>query len=119
MTEEEFLKLINDYVGGHLCHSENWKYHCFSMVIDKCRDSGRTEIRIQYSPYKVENSEEKEVKKTLVRNCDVGTTAEQMERFQTYCSTHEPCESCPLGRLRATPSCGVDWAQMPYKPTGE
>ena len=62
MTEEEFLKLINDYVRGHLYHSENWKYHCFSMVIDKCKDSGGTEIRIHFSPYKVENNEAKEVK---------------------------------------------------------
>lgn len=54
MTEEEFLKLVNDYVRGLLCHSENWKYHCYKIVTEKCNDSGRTEIRIQYSPYKVE-----------------------------------------------------------------
>lgn len=50
------------------------------------------------------------------RNCDVGTPAEQMERFEAYCNAHEPCESCPLDRPRVCPSCGVHWAQMPYKP---
>lgn len=54
MTEEEFLKLVNDFVRGQLCGSENWRYHCFNMVTEKCNDSGRTEIRIQYNPYRVE-----------------------------------------------------------------
>jgi len=118
MTEEEFLKLINDFVRGQLCGSENWRYSCFS-IRKEINPRGRREIVIQYNPYKVENNEAKEVKKTLVRNCDVGTVAEQMNRFEEYCKAHEPCESYPLDRPRVCPSCGVDWAQMPYKPTGE
>lgn len=54
MTEEEFLKLVNDFVRGYLLHSENYRYTCFKMVSEKCSDSGRTEIRIQYNPYRVE-----------------------------------------------------------------
>lgn len=49
------------------------------------------------------------------RNCDVGTIEEQLQRFEAYCSAHEPCESCPLDRPRATPSCGVHWSQLPYE----
>ncbi len=80
MTEEEFLKLINDYVRGLLCHSENWKYHLFKIVTEKCSDSGRTEIRIQYSPYKVENREAKEVKKSDDEN-DCKTYKSILKRY--------------------------------------
>ena len=55
MTEEEFLKLVNDFVRGRLCHSDNWRYACFNMMTKKYRESDRMEICIQYKPYKVEN----------------------------------------------------------------
>jgi hypothetical protein len=61
MTEEEFLKLVNDFVRGHLCHSENWRYHCFNMVTEKCKDNGRMEIQIQYSPYRIETGGKNDV----------------------------------------------------------
>lgn len=53
MTEEEFLKLVNDFLRGRLYHSENWRYTCFNMVTEKRKDNGRMEIRIQYNPYNV------------------------------------------------------------------
>lgn len=53
MTEEEFLKLVNDFVRGRLYQSDRWRYTCFNMVTERCKDSGRMEIRIQYNPYKV------------------------------------------------------------------
>lgn len=74
MSEEEFLKLINDFVRGQLCGSENWRYSCFSIK-KEVDPRGRREIVIQYNPYKVENNEAKEAKKTLVRNCDVFLTS--------------------------------------------
>jgi len=54
MTEEEFLKLINDFVRGQLRHSENWRYKCFDMMAKKYRESNRMEICILFEPYKVE-----------------------------------------------------------------
>lgn len=53
MTEEEFLKLVQDFVRGQLCGSENWRYTCFSIKTEK-NQQGRNEIVIQYNPYKVE-----------------------------------------------------------------
>ena len=52
MTEEEFLKLINDFVRGQLFGSENWRYSCFYIKKEK-NQQGRTEIVIQYNPYKI------------------------------------------------------------------
>ncbi len=57
MTEEEFLKLINDFVRGQLCGSDNWRYNCFSMMTKTYRESGRMEISILFKPYKVEKGE--------------------------------------------------------------
>jgi len=53
MTEEEFLKLINDFVRGQLFGSEKWRYSCYSMR-KEINPQGRREIVIQYNPYKVE-----------------------------------------------------------------
>ena len=54
MTEEEFLKLVNDFVRGQLCGSEDWRYSCFCIKKEKNQQNGQTEIVIQYNPYKVE-----------------------------------------------------------------
>ena len=53
MTKEEFLKLVNDFVSGQLCNSENYRYTCFS-IRQEFNPRGRREIVIQYNPYKVE-----------------------------------------------------------------
>lgn len=123
MTEEEFLKLVNDFVRGQLCGSENWRYTCFS-IRKEINPRGRREIVIQYNPYKVENDEAKEVK-TLVRNCDVGTVAEQYKRFRDVCDSKD-AQQCSYCELRGFNSlncsrdkCYAVWSQMPYKPTGE
>lgn len=54
------------------------------------------------------------------RNCDVGTPEEQSDRFADFCDSHSGCSQCPVKSLWSfanghQPSCGVLWAQMPYK----
>lgn len=75
------------------------------------------------------------------RNCDVGTAAEQVERFKEYCQsnmqyywdmfgTHEGAdgwdckEDCPVGKMidkndSFCDHCELLWAQMPYEEGGE
>ena len=49
------------------------------------------------------------------RNCDVGTTDEQVERFQWFCDTR-PCDGCTLkNKVNETLDCAIHWAQMPYE----
>ena len=49
------------------------------------------------------------------RNCDVGTTDEQVERFQWFCDTR-PCDCCKLkDKVNETLDCAIHWAQMPYE----
>lgn len=50
-----------------------------------------------------------------LRNCDVGSLDEQIDRFNAFCENHT-CSSylgrCPLVDSR---SCRLAWAQMPYE----
>ena len=56
------------------------------------------------------------------RNCDVGTSEEQAERFYAFCGYHRflsgikgMCSSlCPCIRCRDMCNCITTWAQMPY-----
>ena len=54
-----------------------------------------------------------------LRNCDVGTAAEQQVRFNQFCKSH--VHECGLGRRHAncpaykTTDCALTWAQMPYE----
>lgn len=55
------------------------------------------------------------------RNCDVGTTEGQAQRFSAYCQAHKHSESeclhCPLfGQTGGY--CELAWAQMPYEEGG-
>jgi len=61
------------------------------------------------------------LKSTPPRNCDVGTSKEQVKRFDEHCRL---CNgSCCDHRLsiienksfRALDSCVLEWSQMPYK----
>lgn len=45
------------------------------------------------------------------RNCDVGTSEEQNERFLEFCTSMDCKRSCPLFKAD---SCELAWAQMPY-----
>lgn len=76
-----------------------------------------------------------------LRNCDVGTAEEQVQRFKEYCEsnmqyyrdmfgTHEGAdgwdcrEDCPIGKMidkndSLCDHCELVWAQMPYEPKGE
>ena len=54
------------------------------------------------------------------RNCDVGTAAEQHERFYNFCDKVEECKECPLWRGGGlTSKCSVYWAQLPYEEGAE
>ena len=49
------------------------------------------------------------------RNCDIGTSEEQIKRFQRFCDTR-PCDMCTLkNKVNETLDCAIHWAQMPYK----
>ena len=61
-----------------------------------------------------------------VKNCEVGTAAEQARRFEDLCLEHigcaeetggRHCVGCPLEKAskKATQKCELYWAQMPYK----
>ena len=61
------------------------------------------------------------------RNCDVGTLAEQRQRFVAYCEkmSHTDkacCGGCPIVRLRLDGtigcSCELAWAQEPHEEGG-
>lgn len=63
------------------------------------------------------------------RNCDVGTSDEQSERFENFCLKHigcaeetggRHCVGCPLEKAsrHITQKCELYWAQMPYKEGG-
>lgn len=47
-----------------------------------------------------------------LRNCDIGTVAEQKERFDKYCFSRK-CYECPA-HFQKSVDCGLWWAQMPY-----
>lgn len=48
------------------------------------------------------------------RNCDVGTTEEQQERFSKFCFA-SPCKVCQIHLDGLFGDCGLHWAQMPYE----
>lgn len=47
-----------------------------------------------------------------LRNCDIGTVAEQKERFDKYCFSRK-CYECPA-HFQKSVDCGLWWAQMLY-----
>ena len=60
------------------------------------------------------------------RQCDVGTSDEQAERFENFCHKHigcaeetggRHCVGCPLEKAskNITQKCELYWAQMPYE----
>ena len=64
-----------------------------------------------------------------LRNCDVGTSDEQAERFENFCLKHigcadetggRHCVGCPLEKAsrHITQKCELYWAQMPYADEG-
>ena len=60
------------------------------------------------------------------RNCDVGTSEEQAERFYAFCGYHRfqsgikgMCSSlCPCIKCRDMCNCITTWSQMPYEEGG-
>ena len=56
-----------------------------------------------------------------VKNCEVGTVAEQAERFEEYCES----EVCKRNRCKSRAKalcierCALEWAQMPYEEGGD
>ena len=55
-----------------------------------------------------------------LRNCEVGTVEEQVERWKEFCNKFKKCYKCPLlreGEILSSLSarCFARWSQMPYK----
>ena len=49
------------------------------------------------------------------RNCDVGTAAEQAERYLHFCHNYPKCNGCPcVGQVKYH-QCEFAWVQLPYK----
>ena len=60
-------------------------------------------------------------KRKTTRNCDVGTVAEQAERFHSFCKSnkqHGDVYSCERCRLNSIEDCELAWSQMPYEAGG-
>lgn len=53
------------------------------------------------------------------RNCDVGTVADQVRRYQAFCKRHRGCDECHIELNGETWDCELAWAQMPYKGENE
>ena len=52
-----------------------------------------------------------------LRNFDIGTAEEQMERHRAYCNDHEMM--CGRSGSVVCRKCFAKWAQMPYEKGGE
>ena len=56
-----------------------------------------------------------------VKNCEVGTVAEQAERMDMFCNSHghgfdgQKCYACENCKLISIDRCELAWAQMPYE----
>ena len=61
-----------------------------------------------------------------LKNSEVGTAEEQVERFDDFCLKHigcveetggRHCVGCPLDKasMKTTQKCELYWAQMPYE----
>lgn len=51
-----------------------------------------------------------------LRNCDVGSAAEQSQRFCALCRPRlEPCDGCPCLEGSRHGRCEFVWGQMPYE----
>ena len=52
-----------------------------------------------------------------LRNCEVGTVEEQVERWKEFCNKFKECDICPHMREGEILSarCFARWSQMPYK----
>lgn len=54
--------------------------------------------------------------KPPLRNCDVGSVSEQMERHFRFCIKQGGCDNCTANTPFLTHSgCVLAWAQMPYE----
>jgi hypothetical protein len=49
------------------------------------------------------------------RQCEVGTSEEQVRRFSAFCDLSKSCRSCPVYKPNFTAiECFAQWAQSPY-----
>ena len=58
-----------------------------------------------------------EVLQGFPRNCDVGTSEEQAERFMKFCY-RQKCNECKLYTDETFYECVLRWSQMPYEEGG-
>ena len=52
---------------------------------------------------------------TPLRNCDVGTAEEQMQRKMEFCYKQGGCSNCSFNKSATLTQCALAWAQMPYE----
>lgn len=50
-----------------------------------------------------------------LRNSEVGTAEEQVERYMNFCHNFPKCTGCPCVGLVKYNKCEFAWLQMPYK----
>ena len=90
----EALENIAEYAKAAACHTEDAHLLGYLNQIERWAEAALSEPP---------------------RNCDVGTTDEQVERFQWFCDTR-PCDCCTLkNKVNETLDCAIHWAQMPYE----
>ena len=93
-----------------------WQYGHLSIVEKAVRELSIAIEREKHKP---------------VRNCDVGTSEEQAERFMRFCEAHKPDEHqftehgellCPSTGCELIACnyghCALAWAQLPYEEGG-
>ena len=93
-TMREALENIAEYAKAAACHTEDVHLLGYLNQIERWAEAALAEPP---------------------RNCDVGTTDEQVERFKGFCDTR-PCDGCTLkNKVNETLDCAIHWAQMPYE----
>lgn len=97
----------------------------YSVILDKytcCKQGFPAVLDLRYAIPKANFAISKPP-----RNCDVGSLAEQRQRFHAYCEKMQNtdkacCGGCPIVKLRLDGtignSCELAWAQMPHEQEG-
>ena len=118
----EALVCLRDAARNFCHHIFNSKY---SVIMDKytcCKQGFPAVLDLRYAIPKANFAISKPP-----RNCDVGSLAEQRQRFHVYCEKMQHtdkacCGGCPIVKLRLDGtignSCELAWAQMPHEQEG-
>jgi len=100
------------------------------FIIQQLRESGASIGKESSEVFDMIDDLAKEALYVPPRQCDVGTSDEQAERFENFCLKHigcaeetggRHCVGCPLEKAsrNITQKCELYWAQMPYEEDSE